>query len=158
VEKKHPLDGTIDIFPTTSDHFVEESSKNRRHLKPLASTSFETPSIGRAVQIPPRPISPLPSPTMAPHHFVKRDDGLLIPPGLIVLLIMIAAIFVTCMAYAVHKTFGFGTDGNGFKPMSVAQMDYMAEVRVRNMEHLEQEGRRAWAGRSQRREGEVVYD
>jgi hypothetical protein len=94
------------------------------------------------------------------HSILKREDnmGFLLPPSIIVLLIMLAAIFVTCMAYAVHKTFGFGTDGDGFRPMSVEQMEYMAEVRIRNMEHLEVEGRRAWGGKMPRREGEVVYD
>jgi hypothetical protein len=96
-----------------------------------------------------------------PLHLLKRDDGNMgfaLPPSIIILLIMIGALILVCMGYAIHKTFGFPTDGNGFKDMSVAQMDYMAEVRIRNMEHLEQEGRRAWAGKKPIGRGEVVYD
>jgi hypothetical protein len=96
-----------------------------------------------------------------PLHLVKRSDdnlGFAMPIGAIIILILVGALLVVCMGYAIHKTFGFPTDGNGFKDMSVAQMDYMAEVRIRNMEHLEQEGRRAWGGKRPIGQGEVVYD
>ena len=69
---------------------------------------------------------------------------------------MLAAVCVTCLAYAIHKTFGFGYNGNSIKPMSVEQMEYMAEVRVRNMDALAREGRLAWhAGKM--RGNETVY-
>ncbi|KAF2024565.1 hypothetical protein EK21DRAFT_78421, partial [Setomelanomma holmii] len=98
--------------------------------------------------------------TMSPHHFTKRDAGSMpdfdLPKPVIVLLIMIGALLLVCMGYAVHHAWGFGTDGNGIEPLSVSQMEYMAEVRVRNMEHLEREGQ--WArGMGKRRDGEVVY-
>lgn len=95
------------------------------------------------------------SPTM--HHFAKRaDDEFIMPKPVIVILIMFASGCATCLGYAVHKLIGFREDGNGFKPMSVAQMEYMAEVRVRNMDALAMEGRMAW-GQSKRREGETTY-
>ena len=95
------------------------------------------------------------SPTM--HQFAKRDDTeFLLPKPIIVLLIMLASCAATCLGYAVHKLLGFREDGNGFKPMSVAQMEYMAEVRVRNMDALAIEGRLAY-GQGKRREAETVY-
>jgi hypothetical protein len=102
--------------------------------------------------------------TMAPsspiHSFAKRDNmGFELPPTIIVLLIMIAAGFVVCMGFAVHNAFGFGDNSNQPKPMTVEQMEYMAEVKVRNLEALQREGRH-WQGSSKRRMGdsEVVYD
>jgi hypothetical protein len=102
--------------------------------------------------------------TMAPtHHLLKRasDMGYDIPPTVIVLLIMFASLCVVCLGYATHKLLGFSTDGNGFKHITVEQMEYMAEVRVRNMASLQYEGRKAWAeGDGQGRKGrerEVVY-
>jgi hypothetical protein len=98
---------------------------------------------------------------MSPHHtLLKREDnmGFLLPPTIIVLLIMLASGFCVAMGFAIHSAFGFGSDGNGFKPMSVEQQSYLAEVRIRNMEHLEREGRAAWGRGGGRREGEVVYD
>lgn len=69
---------------------------------------------------------------------------------------MIGALMVLCMAYAVHHAWGFGPNPNAFKHMTVEQMEYMAEVRVRNTMNLEREGR--WArGDARRREGETVY-
>jgi hypothetical protein len=101
---------------------------------------------------------------MAPtHHLLKRasDMGYDIPPTVIVLLIMFASLCVVCLGYATHKLLGFGTDGNGFKHITVEQMEYMAEVRVRNMASLQYEGRKARAeGDGQGRKGterEVVY-
>jgi hypothetical protein len=95
-----------------------------------------------------------------PLYLIKRgdDEGYALPKGAIIILVMVGALLLVCMGYAIHKTFGFSEDGNGFKNMSVAQMDYMAEVRIRNMEHLEQEGRKAWAGKKPIGQGEVVYD
>lgn len=74
------------------------------------------------------------------HHFAKREEGYLIPKPLIVLLIMMGAIFVVCMGYAIHATFGFGNNPNRLRPLSPEQQEYMAEVRVRNMEGLMHEG------------------
>jgi hypothetical protein len=95
--------------------------------------------------------------------------GYEIPPTVIVLLIVLGALFVVCMGYAVYSTFGFTQNGDGIKSMSVAQMEYMAEVRVRNMMALEYEGRAARGygrrdggkGRAAdvqaERDGDVVY-
>lgn len=85
---------------------------------------------------------------MTMSNLLKRDDmGYSIPPPVIVLLIMFGAGCFTCMGYAVHKLWGFGQDGNGLKPVSVAQMEYMTEVRVRNLNAMEIEGRIARAGK-----------
>lgn len=68
------------------------------------------------------------------------------------------------MGYAIHQAFGFGPDNNRIKPLSAEQMEYMAEVRVRNMMALEHEGRKAWGEERERERrsgpsrGEVVYD
>lgn len=119
------------------------------------------------------------------HHFAKRDSksllfpfhppphlltihldmGYEIPPTIIVLLIILGSLFVVCLGYAIHSTFGFHDEGNGIKPMSVEQMEYMAEVRVRNMRVLDYEGSlaRGMGGRRDRRveavrqADEVVY-
>jgi hypothetical protein len=53
---------------------------------------------------------------------------------------MFGAIALVCCGYAVHSAFGFGKDTNELKPMSNAQQEYMAEVRVRNMDALAFEG------------------
>lgn len=102
------------------------------------------------------------------HHLLKREDanmGFLFPPAVITLLICLGAGFLVCVGYAIHSAFGFGPDNNRIKPLSAEQMEYMTEVRVRNMMALEFEGRKAWeagraarSGPSGRREGEVVYD
>lgn len=75
---------------------------------------------------------------MAP--LVKRDDEFLMPKPVIVLLIMVGAIFLVCCGYAIHSAFGFGNDVNKIKPMTNEQQEYMAEVRVRNMDALAYEG------------------
>jgi hypothetical protein len=41
--------------------------------------------------------------------------------------------------------------------MSVAQMEYMAEVKVRNLEALAREGRVAWHEGRRRRDNETIY-
>ncbi|KAF2829559.1 hypothetical protein CC86DRAFT_273643, partial [Ophiobolus disseminans] len=75
------------------------------------------------------------------HHLLKRaEEDLLMPKPVIVLLIMFGACALTCLGYAMHKLIGFGTDDNGVKPMSQAQYEYMAEVKVRNLEALAREG------------------
>jgi hypothetical protein len=99
--------------------------------------------------------------TMPPtisHSLLKRadDNGFELPTPVIVLLIMIAAGFVVCMGFAIHSAFGFGPDNNKPKPMTVEQMEYMAEVKIRNLEALEREGRHARGGK--RRMSGVVYD
>lgn len=81
---------------------------------------------------------------------LKRDDnnlGYELPPPVIVLLIMFGAGFVTCLGYAVHKVWGFGDDPNLPKPVSVEQMEYMNEVKARNMEAIEYESRVGRRGR-----------
>lgn len=71
---------------------------------------------------------------------VRRDEEYLIPKPIIVLLIMIGAGFAVCMGYAIHSAFGFGRNTNELKPISSEQQEYMAEVRVRNMDALAYEG------------------
>ncbi|KAF1944362.1 hypothetical protein EJ02DRAFT_452479 [Clathrospora elynae] len=73
----------------------------------------------------------------------KRDSEYIMPKPIIVLLIMLGAGLLVCMGFAIHATFGFKNDGNGFKPMSPEQMEYMAEVRVRSVSHLMHEGARS---------------
>lgn len=91
------------------------------------------------------------------YHLAKRDsDEFLMPKPVIVLLIMFGACALTLAGYAIHKTFGFRHDPNGIKPISVSQMEYMAEVRVRNMDALAREGRFAWQER--RREMKEARD
>jgi len=64
-----------------------------------------------------------------------------IPYTVIVLLVMIAAGMAVCCGFAIHSfAVGFTPDGNGFKPLSSEQADYMREVRSRNLEALQAEG------------------
>ena len=86
----------------------------------------------------------------------KRDAGYAIPEGAIILLILFGAGLLVCMGYAIHKTFGFRRNPNEFRHMSAEQQEYMAEVRVRNMQVLMAEGARSQRGGPRR--GEVVYD
>jgi hypothetical protein len=86
----------------------------------------------------------------------KRADDYPIPIGAIIILILLGAGLVVCMGYAIHKTFGFKNNPNHFKPLSPEQQEYMAEVRVRNMNGLMAEGVRSHKGGVQR--GEVIYD
>ena len=75
---------------------------------------------------------------------VRRDNaGYALPFFVIVLIIIFAALCLVICGYAIHRTFGFKEDGNGFKPVSAAQATYMAEVRIRNMDSLAYEGRRS---------------
>ncbi|KAJ4318147.1 hypothetical protein N0V94_004583 [Neodidymelliopsis sp. IMI 364377] len=76
-----------------------------------------------------------------------RDNaGYALPFFVIVLIIIFGALCLVICGYAVHRTFGFRNDNNGFKPVTVAQAEYMAEVRVRNMDSLAYEGQRSqWA-------------
>lgn len=74
------------------------------------------------------------------HHFAKRDEEYLLPKPVIVLLIMLGALLVVCMGFAIHSVFGFAKDGNGLKPMTNEQQEYMAEVRARNMDALAYQG------------------
>lgn len=78
--------------------------------------------------------------TATAQHLVKRDQEYLLPKPVIVLLIMFGAGFVVCMGFAVHSAFGFGRNANVPKPMTNAQAEYMAEVRVRNMDALARAG------------------
>lgn len=80
------------------------------------------------------------SATETSHHVAKRDEEYSIPKPLIVLLIMVGALILVCMGYAIHKTFGFGHNPHEWRPFSAEQQEYMAEVRVRNMEKLMNEG------------------
>ena len=66
-----------------------------------------------------------------------------IPNIIIVLLAMIGACAALCCGYAIHSfAVGFTPDGNGFKPLSPEQADYMREMRGRNLEVLQEEGHR----------------
>lgn len=78
---------------------------------------------------------------------VPRDNqGYALPFFVIVLIIIFGALCLVICGYAIHRTFGFAPDSNGFKDIPMAQADYMAEVRLRNMDSLAQEGRRTqWA-------------
>ncbi|KAF2817254.1 uncharacterized protein BDZ99DRAFT_431209 [Mytilinidion resinicola] len=73
----------------------------------------------------------------AAQHLHKRDNmGYAIPPSLIVLICMLGAGICVCLGFAVHSQF-FGTSSNELKSMSPEQMDYMREVRERNMAALQ---------------------
>jgi hypothetical protein len=75
---------------------------------------------------------------------VKRaEEEYFVPKPVLVLLIVILALFFWCIGYAIHSTYGFGKDPNAFKPLKAEQMEYMAEVRVRNMDSLAYEGAQA---------------
>jgi hypothetical protein len=92
------------------------------------------------------------------HHFSKRDPLNQGTIFLIILAIIGGSIALTCVGYAIHKTFGFGYTGDGAKPCSVAQQEYMAEVRVRGMNRLAREGRIALHEDGGKRKGhETVY-
>jgi hypothetical protein len=81
-------------------------------------------------------------PVIAP----RDNAGYALPFSVIVLIVIFGALALVICGYAVHRTFGFTNDDNGFKPVTVAQAEYMAEVRVRNMDSLAYEGRRSqWA-------------
>lgn len=77
------------------------------------------------------------------HRFVKRDEEYLLPKPVIVLLIMFASMVVTMLGYATHRLWGFGEDHNGVRSISVGQQEYMAAVRVRNLQAMESESRKA---------------
>ncbi|RMZ72485.1 hypothetical protein GMOD_00007479 [Pyrenophora seminiperda CCB06] len=93
--------------------------------------------------------------TAAP--LLKRDQDYVIPIPLIILLIILGAGLLVCMGYAIYSMFASKQDGNGIKQMSSEQMEYMAEVRLRNMDGLMSEGRRGYRGMSKQR-GDVVYN
>lgn len=74
------------------------------------------------------------------------DDNYLLPKPVIVLIVIFGALCLVVCGYAIHRTFGFAKDPNEFKHMSDTQANYMAEVRIRNMDSLRHEGRRSqWA-------------
>lgn len=56
---------------------------------------------------------------------------------------MIASMCVTMLGYAIHRLWGFSKDGNGIKDFSASQREYMAEVKVRNLQAMEHEAKRA---------------
>jgi hypothetical protein len=88
---------------------------------------------------------------------VKRDTSeYVLPKPVIVILIMLGAGLCVCVGFAIHSTFGFkGENDNNLKEVTPEQMEYMTEVRVRNMERLMAEGAHYHKGP---RRGEVVYD
>ncbi|KAH6882213.1 hypothetical protein BKA58DRAFT_15608 [Alternaria rosae] len=94
--------------------------------------------------------------TTTASPLTKRDAGYAIPEGAIIVLILAGAGLLVCMGYAIHKTFGFRKNPNEFRHISAEQQEYMAEVRVRNMQGLMVEGARSHRGGPRR--GEVVYD
>ena len=69
---------------------------------------------------------------------------------------MLAAGFVVCIAYAVYSM--FMPKRHGVRQMSNEQMEYMAEVRMRNMDGLMKVGRRNLDGGRGMGRGDVVYD
>lgn len=96
------------------------------------------------------------SPTPFTHHLTKRDE---LPKPVIILLIMVGAIALVLLGFAIHSAFGFGgKDANTAKPMSVEQMEYMAEVKGRNLEALAREGRVAYRVDGRARGSETVYE
>ena len=58
----------------------------------------------------------------------RATDEYFVPKPILVLLIIVLALFFCAMGYAIHRTFGFGNDANGYKPMKAEQVEYMAEV------------------------------
>lgn len=90
-------------------------------------------------------------------HLAKRDDGeYLLPKPVIVLLIMFGAGFCVCCGYAVHSAFGIGGLNHNMNPPSEEQASYMAEVRIRSLDKVMQEGARSHYGQ-RRRPGEMDY-
>jgi hypothetical protein len=73
----------------------------------------------------------------------RADEEYFVPKPILVLLVIILALFFWAIGYAVHSTFGFGPNPNVYKPLKVEQMEYMAEVRVRNMDSLAYEAAQA---------------
>ena len=71
---------------------------------------------------------------------------------------MLAAGLVVCMGYAVYSMFVPDGHGNGIGQMSNEQMEYMAEVRMRNMDGLMKVGQRNLDERRGMGRGDVVYD
>lgn len=66
-----------------------------------------------------------------------------------------------CVGFAVHSSFGFKSSGNGMKNMGAEQMEYMTEVRGRNLARMMAQGqlsRMEGAGPGGMRKGESVYD
>ena len=78
----------------------------------------------------------------------RGENGYALPTLVIVIIIIFGALCMVICGYAIHRTFGFRTDPNEFKHMSDSQATYMAEVRIRNMENLADEGRRSHWGRN----------
>lgn len=73
----------------------------------------------------------------------KRDNmGYAIPPAAIILLILLGAAFVVAGVAAVGKLVE-GPNPNGIKQFTPEQMEYMKEVRDRNIDGLMSEGRRS---------------
>lgn len=79
---------------------------------------------------------------------LRRDDGYALPYLVIIIIIIFGSLCLVIAGYAIHRTYGFKEDPNQFKHITEAQATYMAEVRIRNMENLAQEGRRSQWGRS----------
>jgi hypothetical protein len=86
----------------------------------------------------------------------KREDSeYIIPKPVIILLIMLGSGLCVCIGFAIHSTYGFRADGNDHKEMTPEQMEYMTEVRVRNMQKLMVEGATHHKGPVR---GDVVYN
>ena len=73
----------------------------------------------------------------------KREDTYPLPIPAMILLIILGAGMAVCVGYAIHKTFGFRSSGNGVKNISAEQMEYMTEVRGRNFRGMMKEGERS---------------
>ena len=101
----------------------------------------------------------LPCTTAAP--LIKRDEGYNLPQPLIILLIILGAGLLVCVGFAIHSAFGFRTNGNGMKNFRAEQMEYMTEVRGRNLAGMMAQGQRSRmeeVGSGGMRRGESAYD
>ncbi|KAJ5030146.1 hypothetical protein PSV08DRAFT_359306 [Bipolaris maydis] len=104
-------------------------------------------------------LSMLPYATAAP--LIKREEGYVLPKPVIILLIIIGAGLLVCVGFAIHSSFGFRPSGNGMKNMGAEQMEYMTEVRGRNLAGMMAQGQRSQMeapGPRGMRRGESVYD
>lgn len=88
------------------------------------------------------------------NNLMKREgEDFFLPKILMVWFVVLCALVGTLLAYAIHRVWGLGTDGNSSKELSPEQHAYMGEVRMRNLRAMEEEARRARYGKG--RQGHV---